>query len=237
MDDYIAVKRPNFLFLKDISVKDYESIEDKYDKKISQYMDETNITYLDDTNLHCWNCSLMFDYNPIFIPTHIKETQNGELEFGIKGNMCTFNCAMQIILDQTNDGSPERWKYINNLKLLYFIKRGVHIHDIKPAPSKNNLIIYGGTWTPDILYEEIKKLDKLDTHGDIIDNSEKERANSIVDNIIHKNKIPVIFPTDDTTIYEKNKIALDQKAVLNLSSAKKIDNIYLHHLLASPNFE
>jgi hypothetical protein len=223
MDDYSSIKRPNFLFLKDVSMKDYESIEDKYDKKIYQYMDSNDIICAVDINLHCWNCSLVFDYDPIFIPTHIKESPSGGLEFGIKGNMCSFNCAMQIILDQTNDGSPERWKYTNNLKLLYFIKKGIHINDIKPAPSKNNLIAYGGTWTPEILSEEIKKLDKMDTH------CEKERIDSIVDNIIHKNIIPTILSNNGETIYEKNKIMLDNKSVLYLSA--EMDNVYLYHML------
>lgn len=243
MEDYNTpvVNIPNILFLKGISEEDYISIDDKANERYTQKnMDElhnytmynkNNIKFLSNekwpnkTNLHCWNCDFTFDNDSIFIPIYIKECITGGLEFGIKGNMCSFNCAMSYILDKTTQGTAERWKYINNLKILYFIKNGIHVSDIKPAPDKFNLLKYGGNWTNDMFLEELKKLNiskelKMPNLEYAI--FEREKIISIVKNIINVNKqtIRVVEEDieDDCIICNGNRISLGIHNIWALSN-------------------
>lgn len=242
MEDYNtpSLNIPNILFLKGISEEDYISIDDKANEKYTQksvdelhnytMYNKNNIKFLSNekwptkTNLHCWNCDFTFDNDSIFIPIYIKECITGGLEFGIKGNMCSFNCAMSYILDKTTQGTAERWKYINNLKILYFIKNGIHVSDIKPAPDKFNLLKYGGSWTNDIFLEELKKLNiskelKMPNLEHAI--VEREKIISIVKNIINVNKQTVRVVEDiedDCIICNGNRISLGAHNIWSLGN-------------------
>jgi hypothetical protein len=239
MDYY--VQESNILFLPEIDISEYKSMEDKIDEKLLELVNindtydysnynKTNIKYMSDgkwpmqNNLHCWYCDFTFDNDSIFIPIYIKECLNGGLEFGIKGCMCTFNCAMSIILSTTHYGSADRWKYINNLKILYFIKNGVYISDIKPAPCKYNLKKYGGEWTNEKFWEELKN---LDIYGGLKDHdikltslSKKERIDLVFNNFTAKNKRNVRIidnEEDDCVIFNGNRISLSKNSIWKLS--------------------
>jgi len=238
MEDYntLNLEIPNVLFLSGIDIKEYISIEDKANEKFMHQEEldnlkecpmytKNNINFLSNekwpkkTNLHCWNCDFTFDGDPIFVPIYIKECSTGGLEFGVRGNMCTFNCAMSIILNITYPNSSERWKYINNLKILYFIKNGIHISDIKPAPNKYNLQKYGGPWSNSIFLEELQKLNICNKGlTNNLSNAifEREKIISVVKNIIDTNKKTIRDiddNEDDCVIYRGNRISLGKKNI------------------------
>ena len=144
--------------------------------------------------------------------------------------MCSFNCAMSIILNITSPTSPERWKYINNLKILYFIKNGKFISDIKPAPNKYNLQKYGGIWSNEKFLEELQKLNVCKGIKDYynLENaiSEREKIISAVRNIIDTNKKTTRIikediedTEDDCVIYKGNRISLGKKNIWALNAA------------------
>ena len=168
MDDYLSYKIPNILYLDGIRFSDYEPLEDKSDKKILENIDFPTLNIakqsITDT-ICCLNCTFCVGDDPIFIPTCIKKNTDGDLilNYGHKGHMCSYNCAMRIIIEITNDRTQERWKYINNLQLLYYIKNGIYIYDIKPAPSRNLLIKYGGHLTNEEFLLELKKIQNMNS--------------------------------------------------------------------------
>ena len=202
--------QPNILHLSGISKEDYIAPEDIADKK---FLKEENITIskyiypnydkipyifnsIDDwpcgTNLHCWSCGFTFDGKPIFVPTYIRENSHTGIEFGVKGNMCTFNCAARWII--SNGNVEDIWKHQDNLNILYFLFTGKHIQ-IKPAPEKTCLKKYGGDLSDEEFWEELKKLDTISglknhTPGSII--PERDRNIQILS--IIKNDIGVDYP-------------------------------------------
>lgn len=245
MEDYkVESEMPNILFLSGIDIKEYVSIEDKANEKFMQRSDLDNslneyplyskngVNFLSNekwatkTNLHCWYCDFTSsDRDSIFIPIYIKECITGELEFGVRGHMCSFNCAMSVILSITSSNSPERWKYINNLKILYFIKNGKFISDIKPSPNKYNLQKYGGAWSNEKFLEELQKLNVCKGLKEYnLENaiSEREKIIAVVRNIIDTNKkttrvIREDESEDDCVIYRGNRIALGKKSIWALN--------------------
>ena len=265
MEDYKAEKTKSILFLSGITFEDYESIEDKLDNQRLQLLyDDSkydNLKTLKCDNLEllkynkpeqelhnvvsysdlcCWNCTFMFNHEPIFIPTHIKESANQKLIFGQKGIMCSFNCAMSIIIELTNDKSQKRWKYVNNLKILYFIKKGIHIYDIKPAPSKIFLKKFGGPWTNEMFLQELQKIKKTEDHNytiiahtyDKIPKiiSEHDRVDYVCDNITYKNQIHTQkIHNDEISTYDKNVILLNNKSNICLSMVN--NNEYINILI------
>ena len=239
------VQESNILFLPEIDISEYKSMEDKIDEKLLELVNvndnlydysvynKTDLKYISNNkwpspnNLHCWYCDFTFDNESIFIPIYIKECLNGELEFGIRGCMCTFNCAMSIILSTTQYGSAERWKYINNLKILYFIKNGIYISDIKPAPCKYNLKKYGGEWENETFWKELKN---LDIYGGLKDHdikltalSEKERIKLVFNNFNASSKKNIrnirniSNEEDDCAIFNGNRISLSKNSIWGLS--------------------
>jgi hypothetical protein len=265
MEDYQAEKTKSILFLSGITFDDYESIEDRLDNQrlrlinddlsLLDYDDDSKILKYDNikcdnldmkfeqesynTDLCCWNCTFVFNHDPIFIPTHIKESANQKLIFGQKGIMCSFNCAMSVIIDLTNDKSQKRWKYVNNLKILYFIKKGIHIYDIKPAPSKIFLKKFGGPWSNEVFLQELQKIKKTEDHNyklmlhtsetsDLL--SEGDRIESVCNNIQYKNQIHTQKICDDEiSTYDQNVISLNKKSNIFLSMYS--DNEYINILI------
>ena len=208
-DFSFASGQPKVLYLEGISRDDYIAPEELADKK---FLREEDISFINsskyiqpiydkipyrfisvddwptETNLLCWQCGFTFGGKPTFIPTYVRENANG-IEFGVKGNMCTFNCAARWIISNGNLNIEDRWRYQDNLNILYFLFTGIHTQ-IKPAPEKISLKKYGGELSDEEYWEELKKLDivaglKDHTPGSII----PER-----DRVIHeKYRIPQIL--------------------------------------------
>lgn len=201
----IAYQLPSILRLPGITLNDYVSVEDVADAHLLDGCDGMPVapdspapesvlpfdkiprvfTGIDDwphhTNLRCWSCNFTFDDRPKFVPTHVREGDNGGIEFGVLGSMCTFNCVELWI--ETHYGgrvnNEERWRAQDNLCLVYFLFTGRHIAWIKPAPQKTSLCQYGGDWDEDTFWKELRKLDPVaglrdHTPGSIV--PERERV-------------------------------------------------------------
>jgi hypothetical protein len=147
---------------------------------------------------------------------------------------------MGVIIELTNDNSQKRWKYVNNLKILYFIKKGIHIYDIKPAPSKIFLKKFGGPWTNELFLQELQKIKKTEDHNyklithtcDKIPKilSEDERIEYVYDNITYKKQIHTQkIHSDEISTYDKNVILLNDKSNICLSMIG--DNEYINILI------
>jgi hypothetical protein len=172
----VSYKVPNILYLQKICLDDYLSIDDMMGEKICSYNARNqdfsevcmNIKKIPETftglgswtlktDLLCWNCGLSFDRVPIFIPTYIKEKNVDNIEFGVCGNFCTFNCASSYI--NYSFGGDFTWKMHNNLLYLYYVFTNKRIGYIKPSPAKTLMDIYGGNISANEYAKLIKSFD------------------------------------------------------------------------------
>jgi hypothetical protein len=176
-------KPPHILRLPDISLSDYQSVEDAADDRLlSSTMNTASLnisdlsinppdkiprifngidTWSHRTNLRCWQCDFDFDDQPKFVPTFVRESENGGIEFGVLGNFCTFNCAESWININFAGNEDQRWRAQDNLCLVYFIFTGRRVHRILPAPLKTELRIYGGDLDADTFRKKLRDLDIL----------------------------------------------------------------------------
>jgi hypothetical protein len=166
---------PNILILTGITLEDYISLEDEADDRLLADNDVNHqsiypynkipqtFTSLDkwptNTNLQCWICTFKFDNMPIFVPIYIRET-NDSIEIGVKGNMCSFNCA-ELWIETHVMTREERHKLQTNLCHLYYIFTGKRTNYIKPSPCKTNLLQYGGTWNEERFLNHMKEINPL----------------------------------------------------------------------------
>jgi hypothetical protein len=111
------------------------------------------------TNLRCWQCDFTFSDRPKFVPTSVREGPDGGIEFGVQGNMCTFNCAELWIL--VNLKGEERWRAQDDLRLVYFLFTGVRTAHIRPAVPKTELRQYGGELDEETFWKKMRELDPV----------------------------------------------------------------------------
>ncbi len=86
----------------------------------------------------CWHCVHSFDTMPVYLPVSFDNTRK---QFRVKGCFCSFNCVMAYGLNDR--------QYYNEAKSLtrymYKIITGkTDYFDIKPAPSRYTLKMFGG---------------------------------------------------------------------------------------------
>ncbi len=169
----IYYKSPNILSLSGITMQDYIPLEDVADDRLLMEDDlESEEIYPYNkipqvftslskwpitTNICCWSCGFKFDSIPKFIPTYIRETDDN-IEIGVMGNMCSFNCV-ELWIETHTMTREERHKLQNNLCFLFYIFTGKHISHIKPSPCKTNLLQYGGTWNEETFQKYMKNID------------------------------------------------------------------------------
>jgi len=191
-------KVPGILRLVDIKKEDYTSVEDVADARLLGVTSINELknnepkindsvypfdkiprifTTLEDwpqhTNLKCWMCDFTFDDIPKFVPTHVRETDKGDIEFATHGNMCSFNCAELWINIHYSKKDDQQWRAQDNLRLVYFIFTGRHISHIHPAPHKTELKSYGGDLDEEAFWKKLRDLDNISglrdhTQGSII---------------------------------------------------------------------
>lgn len=182
-------KPPSILRLIGITLADYVPVEDMADGRLlhpgteagsspedSDLVSETTLpldkiprvfTGLEDwphrTNLLCWSCGFSFDDSPKFEVTFVREGEKGGIEFGVRGNMCTFNCVEAWIETQygAHANSEKRWRAQDNLCLAYFMFTGRRVSRIKPAPSRTELRQYGGELDEDAFWAKLRELDPV----------------------------------------------------------------------------
>lgn len=198
---------PNILRLFGITLRDYVPVEDVADERLlaagvdGRAADPEDpspesihppdkiprvFTGLEDwphsTNLRCWQCDFTFDDRPKFVPTHVREAENGGIEFGVLGNMCTFNCAELWISIHYAGKEDQRWRAQDNLCLVYFLFTGRRVARIRPAPHKTELRQYGGELDEDAFWKKMRDLDSLaglrdHTPGSVV--PERDRAPAV----------------------------------------------------------
>jgi len=112
----------------------------------------------DKTNIKCWWCTLSFNTVPCFLPTRLK-WQGDKKCYQVLGCFCSFNCAMAYNLYALEQDQYEKMHKSTLIHSVY-----THIHDEKndqldilPAPPKEKMIAYGGTWTVDEYRERLTK--------------------------------------------------------------------------------
>jgi hypothetical protein len=204
-------KRPCILRLTGITMADYVPVEDIADNRLlhpgtddgkvgaeeSESVPEAALpldkiprvfTSLDEwphsTNLLCWSCGFSFDDRPKFEPTFVRESEAGEIEFGVRGNMCTFNCVETWIEIRygAHANNEKRRKAQDNLCLVYFMFTGRRVSQIKPAPYRTELRKYGGELDEDTFWTRLRALDPVaglrdHTPGSVV--PERERAGQV----------------------------------------------------------
>ena len=177
MDD--ANKTQTILFIKGVYIKDCIPVDDVFEKHM---LDRLNINHnpviyiklpilftsinkwITYTNICCWHCDLTFDNVPIFLPSSIEHYCN-EYNICVSGCFCSFSCASAYNLIHNNK-ICDYIKYRDMLLLLYKIFHGKNVNEILPAPSKYNILKYGGNETVEQykmrIYELTKKIKLLE---------------------------------------------------------------------------
>jgi hypothetical protein len=142
-------------------------------------------TWPTNTNLRCWSCGFTFDDSPKFVARYAREGDSGGIEFGVLGNMCTFNCAERWIESHLGGraSNEERWRYQDNLCLAYLMFTGRRVSRIAPAPDRTELLAYGGELDEDAFWKRQRELDPAfglrdHTPGSIV--PERDRPASVL---------------------------------------------------------
>ena len=161
-------------------------------------------------NLSCWWCSNKFNNYPVYLPEN--KFNNS---FNVYGYFCSFNCAMAYNIDLDD---YKVWERSNLLNQIYYQLNNKYI-EIKPAPCKYCLDIYGGEYDivkfrSNFIYNNkdfrfiippvssiIPKIEELNNNTYIPANN---NLNQLTDNLIIKRKKP------------KNKYANPIEIAMNL---------------------
>lgn len=143
-------------------------------------------SWLKKTNLHCWYCGLVFDDIPIFIPKSVEPnnahhlqidnqlhllsehsanilakeiSNNHESKYAMnrEGCFCSFHCALSYI-DLHYPKPHENIDKKGMLEILFHEMYRIHPHKLYKAPSKYDMIQYGGTLTPNEFKKKIQEL-------------------------------------------------------------------------------
>lgn len=158
----VEFKLPTVLFIKGIFIKDCIPIDDLFDAQIMErakgdpvevmpFVPLPTIFYGFETwptsaNIRCYYCDRMFDDVPVFVPKTIEPSREG-YTMATEGCFCTFNCAVSYVdlyYQNINDNLNKK----NMLKLLYKVRYGKRVSEIAPAPSKYQMLCYGGELSP-----------------------------------------------------------------------------------------
>ena len=156
--DVQASCRPTVLRLTDISLSNYESIEDLSDQRllheIAQVdpplcMDRIPQTFTGadwplSTAVRCWMCGFSHDRVPVFIPGAIRDRAEGGISIQVEGSLCSWACASLWVETQILDFDT-RWRKRESLHLLHFIFTGIIVTHIAPARRVTELKEYGGS--------------------------------------------------------------------------------------------
>lgn len=99
------------------------------------------------TDTLCWWCAHRFEGVPRFIPTHFDPIRK---RFKVTGNFCSWGCARAMLSRDV--------AYSGCMENLYNLVSTIHgrRYDIRPAPPREALKVFGGTMT----IEEFRARDK-----------------------------------------------------------------------------
>lgn len=170
------IAKPNILFLPKIKKEDFISIDDIFENRILETIDDPitpellvpfdkipprfyNLAnWIKTTNLKCWNCCRNFSGLPLFLPSRIMLDDTNTEYLEVKGNFCTINCAYTYSLCRYKES--EVIDIYSKLLLLYEKIYGVKILKIPLSPPKEELKEFGGDLTSEEYEKEITKKNK-----------------------------------------------------------------------------
>jgi len=115
----------------------------------------TGVPWIEQTDILCWYCIRRFMTVPLFAPKYIRELSDGNIEFGVLGNMCSFNCIKSWI-DREFHGDA-RSTALNNLTQLIFLFTNRSITMIPSAVSPTQRSILGGPLSEEQYEKEMRK--------------------------------------------------------------------------------
>jgi len=176
METFVNDKVSKIIFIKNVFKSDCTNMDDLMEKKIMQTTDETikmtNVntyeklpltftsikTWIQSTNILCWNCDRVFSGVPVFIPKTI-EPHNDKLIMSVYGCFCSFNCQIAYI-NLYCKSIHDRINKESMCKMLFKEFYGFEPKEIIPSPSKYCMIQYGGDMTSRQYHLQIRKLQK-----------------------------------------------------------------------------
>jgi hypothetical protein len=172
---------PNILRLPGIRLSDFKPPEDTLDERLLESVEAaegrasplgaegvpydkipSEFTGLEDwptsTNLKCWVCDFNFSDRPKFVALSFKENEAGGYKMGVHGVMCTFNCA-ELYIETHYLRLTERQHLQELLRFEYFFFTAKWVSRIRPAPSKTEMLQYGGHLDFDAFLKKLRELD------------------------------------------------------------------------------
>ncbi len=158
------------------------------------------------TNIFCWWDSHPFDTTPIPLPI---KYDNKKKRFHVTGCFCSFSCMLAYNISLLRS--------VNKDLIIYFYNRAVPAprRDIKEAPKRRSLIIYGGAYTieefrrksrdPNISYEII--IPPLIVIGEILHETTKITPKEVdpTNNVKYRLKRTKPLPSANNTIRKSIK--------------------------------
>jgi hypothetical protein len=99
-------------------------------------------TWIENTEIHCFNCTNKFNDRPIPITNSYRKTSNGCGEFNVKGIACSFPCAKKYI---NKSPKNERWELDEMLRIMFYIFYSKTVSDIPEAYDMYEQEKFGGT--------------------------------------------------------------------------------------------
>jgi len=148
-------------------------------------------------NLVCWWCCHCFDNIPIYLPENKLDNH-----YYVYGYFCSFNCAMAYNVDLNDYKIWDRSSYLNQL----YYKLNNEYKNIKPAPSKYCLDIFGGNLTIDLFRKKflntnynyrliippLKPMIPIIEEKQINSKNNNSNLNKLTENLVLKRKKPII---------------------------------------------
>lgn len=183
MGDIYTISNPiNILHLEGITYKDILKLQEFSNKLVFEEDTDNNISidntdyekipryftsvrdWKKSTNLSCVNCTLTIGNIPVPVCLNSEYHNNGKnMRYLVSCLFCSFNCAYaHICTNYIND--PNKNKYINILKEIYYLFYSKRISVIQPSPNKLILKHYGGSFTPkeyEACITSLQETDKL----------------------------------------------------------------------------
>lgn len=150
----ISYVKTNLLYLKGVYLKDFLSTDDiKYvvvDNPVSVVDPYNTIpkkfinvqSWPTTTNLKCWNCDLLFQCYPKFIPINPERAPEGYDVFGVLGNFHEWNCAVKYVKEKMP--LEQQWDAIKLINLIAGKFTGKMHTRIQPSPEKTEMKQYCG---------------------------------------------------------------------------------------------
>lgn len=153
-DDDFKIDVPRIIFLKGVFLRKTTNVDDKFYNDLTAAITRSeNITYqriprrfyskdtwIQSTNIHCWECDNQCKGIPVPIPTNMQYVKNNPT-FDVLGICCDFPC---VALHIRTHFYTTRWEKLEFLNKLFYIFYGVLVDDIPSGPERLKQERFGG---------------------------------------------------------------------------------------------